>query len=55
MRREQDVCAPHSREEGIAARPRPRPQRNVLFNQRPSLECFDNNKLRLTVDKSEEG
>lgn len=46
-------AAPHSREEGKAARPRS--QRNVLFNQGPSLECFDNNKLRLTVDKIEEG
>lgn len=30
-------------------------QGNVLFNQGPSLEWFDNNKLRLTVDKSEKG
>lgn len=28
---------------------------NVLFNQGPSLEWFGNNKLRLTVDKNEEG
>ena len=30
-------------------------QRNVLFNQKPSLEWFDNNKLRLTADKNGKG
>lgn len=28
---------------------------NVLFNQGPSLEWFDNNKLRLTADKNGKG
>lgn len=54
MKREQGVCVSSLQGGGEAAHS-PCSRWNVLFNQRPSLEWFDNNKLRLTVDKSEEG